>query len=83
MMLKLYKELSPADRCRKNNWYPGCVLKAKSVYQGSLDEYWQITAIGRYEVLGIQVGLPPKTTSGECVMKFDDPEFTWRIKERS
>jgi len=73
------KEISSADRCRKNNWYSGCVLKAKSNIQESLDEYWKVTAIGEEKVLGKRINLTLNTTSGEEIMDFDDSEFSWRI----
>jgi hypothetical protein len=87
-MLKHHKELSPAERCRKNNWYPGCVLKATTPDREDFEEYWQITAIGEYEVLGKRmppftpsVLMSPQTNSGETIMQFGD--CTWRIKERA
>jgi hypothetical protein len=79
---KLQRELSPAGRCYKNHWHVGSILKAKSCYHESLNEYWKITAIGQYLVLGMRVMLPPYTTSGEEVMHFDDSEFVWRRRPK-
>ena len=73
------KELSGADKCRKNKWKVSDVLKAKSCYGRQQDRFYKITAIGETLVLGKQTLLPEKTTSGEEILAFDDMEYTWRL----
>lgn len=73
------KELSDADKCRKNGWKVSDILKAKSCYGRNSDLFYIITAIGESKVLGKRTFLPEKTTSGEEILTFDDREYTWRL----
>jgi hypothetical protein len=73
------KELTEAEKCRKNNWKVGDVLKATSFYGERQNKFILITAIGETKVLGRQVMLPPETTAGEECLDFSDNEYTWRL----
>ena len=77
-------ELSPAQKCRRNKWNIGCVLKVQKLRDLEKWElqYWKITAIGEYAVLGRRVNLPERTASGEEIIPFCNPNyFSWRIWE--
>lgn len=76
------KELSPAQRCKKNKWKKGTVLRAtydECGYTENHPVYFKITAIGECSVLGKQVSLPPLTTTGEEILPLNDSSYSnWR-----
>lgn len=72
------KELSPVQRCRKNKWKIGTVLKGGQLEMGNWRYmYWKITGFGIQEVLGIRTKLGRHETSGETIIPFNEMD-TWR-----
>ena len=68
--------LSPAQKCRRNGWKVGTVLKSVENLMGDkIVEYWYITAIGVYEVLGIRKDF---AKSDEKYLDINDKDFRWR-----
>jgi hypothetical protein len=65
------KELSPVEKCKKNNWKKGTILRSIKFEMGNCYyEYWKITGFGQYEVLGYRTHLKPFETSGEEIIQF-------------
>lgn len=76
------KELSPVQRCRRNNWGIGTILRGVEWEMGNPQyEYWKITGFGEYEVLGKQVNLRAYTTSSETTIPFSNLISWRRIKD--
>jgi hypothetical protein len=73
------KELSPIERCRKNGWKKGTRIRRAAMEWGvHKEEDYKITGFGRYEVLGVRVNLPPKTTISEEIIPIGLGPWTWR-----
>jgi hypothetical protein len=75
------KELSTVQWCRKNGWHKGDKIKAGYPWGDTYPRtrYFQITGIGRHEVLALEFNLPPFTTTGETMLPYSDPKyFNWR-----
>ena len=72
------REISPVEKCHKNKWKKGTILRALEMEMGSPHfEYWKITALGENEVLGIRVNLQPFETCGETIIPFFKRD-SWR-----
>jgi hypothetical protein len=69
------KEYSPVEKCKKNRWKKGTILRCK--WEDATDdegndvyEEWKITGFGEYWVLGKQVNLKENEISGETFIPF-------------
>jgi len=74
------KELSAVQRCNKNKWGVGTVLKTVhhiAIFKN--DRYYEITGFGKYEVLGFETNLLPHMTSSEKILPINSEHYSaWR-----
>ncbi len=74
------KELSAVQRCKKNKWEIGTVLKTlHTVGVFKNDRYYEITGFGKYEVIGFETNLSHHTTTSEKILPINGDHYSaWR-----
>jgi len=74
------KELTVVQRCKKNKWGVGTVLKTictNGVFK--TEYYYEITGFGRHDVLAIRANLPDRSTTSEIILPLNNSSYSaWR-----
>lgn len=72
------KKITPAQKCRRNGWTAGTILKRRDLDFHS-DTQWRITAVGEDKVLGRRIKFAEMETGTPCeqLLELDDFCYRW------
>lgn len=72
--------MTSTQKCKRNKWKIGTTIKCSTMERGCyFHDYYEITAIGKFEVLGIEIKANPKL-SKEIIIPFDDYNYIRKTK---